>query len=307
MEKIRVGTRRSRLAVVQTELVIELIGLRFPDLEIEPVPLSTLGDRLPPERRPEVEGKTAFTDEIDIALLEGEIDIAVHSMKDLPNEQKDGLAIGATPVRADPRDVLVSRSAGAPLAALRSGAVIGTSSIRRKSQLLAMRKDLRVIDLHGNVDTRLSRMESSGIDGIVIAAAGLERLGETCRISQYFSSEQMAPAPCQGAIAVEMREGDREVAAVLASVDDARVRTETACERSFAMTIGGDCDVPAGAIATLGAGGLALTAAILSPDGSIVVRGSVASATEGAERLGDRLARQLLQDGGADILRRCSR
>jgi hydroxymethylbilane synthase len=307
MKKIRIGTRKSRLATIQTEIVINLIRARFPELRVEPVPLSTLGDRLPLNRRPEVEGKTTFTDEIDIALLEGEIDLAVHSMKDLPNEQREGLVIGATPVRADPRDALVPRKAGALLSTLRNGAVIGTSSVRRKAQLLAMRKDLKVVDLHGNVDTRLLRMEKLGIDGIVIAAAGLERLGESGRISQYFSSEQMVPAPCQGAIAVEMREGDREVSAILASVDDERVRTETASERSFAKSIGGDCDVPAGANAVLEAGELTLTGVILSPDGSVVVRGSITSETDEAERLGQRLARQLLDGGGNEILRRYSK
>jgi hydroxymethylbilane synthase len=304
MKTIRIGTRRSRLATIQTQIVTDIIRLRYPGMQVEIVPLSTLGDRLPPRRRPEVEGKAAFTDEIDDLLLGGAIDLAVHSMKDLPNESKEGLVIGATPVRADPRDVLVTRVAGGVLSSLRSGAMIGTSSIRRKAQLLAMRKDLEVVDLHGNVDTRLSKMDKSDIDGIVIAAAGLDRLGESDRISEYFSSERMVPAPCQGAIAVEMREGDEETAAILASVDDKGVRAETICERSFAKSIGGDCDLPAGANAVLAADRLTLTGAILSPDGTITVNGSLASAVEEAEALGDRLARRLLDSGGADILRR---
>ena len=304
MKSIRVGTRKSRLAMVQTDIVAGMIRSRFPEMQVEVVPMNTLGDRLPLEKRAEVEGKAVFTQDIEIALLGGAIDLAVHSMKDLPNQLDDGLTIGATPARGDVRDAMVAREDGRTISTLRSGAVIGTSSIRRKAQLRAMRSDISVVDLHGNVDTRLLRVErEENLDGIVIAAAGLERLGESRRVSQYFSPLEMIPAPCQGAIAVEIREGDEYAREVLSGIDDERVRAETTCERSFARELGVDCDVPAGATATVGGGTVTLHAIILSPDGGRVVRGSAASDLANAEGLGARLARQLLRDGGDELIR----
>jgi hydroxymethylbilane synthase len=303
MRRIRVGTRRSRLATIQTESVVELIRARFRDVTVELVPTTTLGDRLPPERRAEAQGKAAFTEEIEVLLQKGEIDIAVHSMKDLPVTLPHGLMIGATPVRADPRDALVSNDGRSTMATLGRGAVLGTSSVRRKAQLRAIRKDISPVDLHGNVDTRLVRMGENHLDGIVVAVAGLERLGESARITQRFSVNEMVPAPCQGAIAVEMREGDDETFEVLSAVDDTRVRTETSCELSFARTIGGDCDLPAGACATLVDGRLTLVGVILSADGGTVVKRSAVSTASGAAGLGSRLASELLDDGGSEILR----
>jgi hydroxymethylbilane synthase len=198
---------------------------------------------------------------------------------------------------------MVAREDGRTLSTLRSGAVIGTSSIRRKAQLRAMRSDISVVDLHGNVDTRLLKVERENLDGIVIAAAGLERLGESGRVSQYFSPREMIPAPCQGAIAVEIREGDEYAREVLSGIDDGRVRAETTCERSFARELGVDCDVPAGATATVGGGTVTLHAIILSSDGGRIVRGSAASELGDAEGLGARLARQLLRDGGDELIR----
>ena len=160
-----------------------------------------------------------------------------------------------------------------------------------------------MVDLHGNVDTRLLKIERDNLDGIVIAAAGLERLGESRRVSQYFSPGEMVPAPCQGAIAVEMRDADALVASVLSGIDNEGVRAETICERSFARALGGDCDVPAGASAAIAGGTVTLGAIILSPDGGRAVRGSAASEVVDAERLGARLAHKLLRDGGDELLR----
>ncbi|MDA4113630.1 MAG: hydroxymethylbilane synthase [Thaumarchaeota archaeon] len=303
MKGIRIGTRKSRLAIAQTDIVTGMIRSRFPAIRVEVVPMNTAGDRLPLERRAEVEGKAVFTEEVEIALIGGAIDLAVHSMKDLPNELAEGLAIGATPARGDVRDVLVAKKDGSTISTLRRGAVIGTSSIRRKAQLRSMRDDISVVDLHGNVDTRLLRIERENLDAIVIAAAGLERLGESRRISQYFSPHEMVPAPCQGAIAVEVREEDEYVGSLLSGIDDERVRAETTCERSFARALGGDCDVPAGASAALDAGTLKLSAIILSPDGGTIVKGSATSEVTNAEGLGTQLARQLLRDGGDELLR----
>jgi len=307
VRRIKVGTRKSRLATIQTRIVTDMLQSKFPDLELEPVAMTTTGDRLAPERRGEVEGKAAFTEDIETALAKKKVDIAVHSMKDLPVKIRSGLVIGAIPQRADPRDVFVSKSSTTEISQLRTGAVIGTSSIRRKAQLLAMRSDISVVDLHGNVDTRLSKMDRLGIDGIVIAAAGLERLGETGRISHYFSIDEMMPAPGQGAIAVEMREGDADVGTLLAGIDDPKIRAATESERSFAASLGSDCDVPAGALARLSGRRISLKAAIIEPDGSKVVKAAMTGDVTGAVDLGTRLARQLLEDGGTDILSRVRR
>lgn len=302
MRKIKIGTRKSKLAIRQTEIVTGLIKSRFPQLQLEIIPLSTLGDRLPLEKRAETEGKAAFTEEIEASLMEGTIDVAIHSMKDIPNKIHKGLTIGATPVRADPRDVLVSQS-GRAFGELRSGAMIGTSSLRRKAQLLSMRRDISVVDLHGNVDTRLSKIGHSGIDGIVIAAAGLERLGESRRITQYFTLAEMVPAPAQGAIAVEIRKDDDQMANIVLAIDNRDVRAETTSERAFATALGLDCDVPAGACASLKKNELRLTGSIASLDGREIIRGSLVSDRRGAEKLGRQLAAQLLQNGGEKILR----
>jgi len=194
--------------MVQTKIVVSLIHANHPSVEVEVVPVTTLGDRLPLEKRAEVEGKGAFTEDLEALLANGTVDVAVHSMKDLPMELGAGLVIAATPARADPRDALVSRE-GTTLGSLRHGATLGTSSLRRKAQLRALRGDLRVSDLHGNIDTRLRRMDELGIDGIVVAAAGLERLGRADRITQYFDIDELVPAPCQGTIALEAREDDQ--------------------------------------------------------------------------------------------------
>lgn len=305
MRRIRIGTRKSKLASVQTRLVQQLIESRMSGVSLEIVPMSTLGDRLTPERRAEVEGKAVFTEDIESALLDGLIDLAVHSMKDLGIKIPKGLTIAATPIRADPRDVLVSREIGRRFSELRSGATIGTSSSRRKAQLLALRKDVVVVDLHGNVDTRLEKLERLGLDGIVLAAAGLERLGQSSRIAQRFSLDEMVPAPAQGAIAVETRMDD-ELSSLLTTIEDEKVRAETTCERSFAAALGLDCDIPAGASAVLEGEELSLTASITSPDGSDVARGSMTSSRGDAEALGRRLANRLLEEGGREILRRMS-
>lgn len=301
MRKIRIGTRKSKLAHAQTEFVEALIRSRLPDLDLEVVPMSTLGDRLLPEQRQGLAGKATFVEDIEDALLDHAIDMAVHSMKDLGMRTPRGLVIAATPVRADPLDALVSHNSGARLSELPEGATIGTSSSRRRAQLLAMRSDLKVVDLHGNVDTRLEKLERLGLDGIVLAVAGLERLGRASVISQRFGLNEMVPAPCQGAIAVETREDD-DLASMLEAIENPQVRTETSSERSFASSLGVDCDLPAGALAQLSGELLTLTAAIVSPDGSRLAKGSMTSSPTDAGGLGNRLAERLLEDGGREIL-----
>lgn len=301
MTRIRIGTRASSLAMVQAEIVAGLIRKAHPESKVELVSVTTKGDRLPLEKRAEVEGKGAFTEDLEAQLAKGVVDIAVHSMKDLPMQLGSGLLIAATPVRGDPRDSLVSRN-GAGLPSLREGATIGTSSIRRKAQLRALRKDLEVFDLHGNVDTRLRRMNELGIDGIVIAAAGLERLGLADRISQYFDVNELVPAPCQGTIALEAREGDQATLRFLDTVDKKDVRTVSICERAFATRLGGDCDVPAGFHASLEGRRLKLVGAVLSSDGGTVVKHTAEVPASDPDKAGADFADDVLSLGGRQIL-----
>jgi hydroxymethylbilane synthase len=299
--RVRVGTRASQLAKVQAELVAGLIRSKDPGLEIELVPVTTLGDRLPLEKRAEVEGKGAFTDDIEALIADGTVDVGVHSMKDLPMQLRKGLKIAATPLRADPRDALVSRE-GADLASLKEGATLGTSSLRRKAQLKAMRRDLNLPDWHGNVDTRLRRMDELGIDGIVLAAAGLERLGRGDRITQYFGVDELVPAPCQGTIALEARGEDKDTLRLMEAIDDKHVRRVADCERSFATRLGGDCDVPVGFNAKLERGTLRLVGAVLSPEGDRVVRHASFAPASDPARAGEVFADEILALGGKEIL-----
>ncbi|MBI3858993.1 MAG: hydroxymethylbilane synthase [Thaumarchaeota archaeon] len=287
--------------MAQTKIAVSLIRANHPTTELEVVPVMTLGDRLPLEKRAELEGKGAFTEDLETMLAKGTVDIVVHSMKDLPMNLGSGLVIAATPVRADPRDALVSREK-ADLASLRPGATLGTSSIRRKAQLLALRRDLRVSDLHGNVDTRLRRMTELGIDGIVIAAAGLERLGRRDEITEYLDIDEMVPAPCQGTIALEAREDDRATLRLLEAVDDKAVHIVSICERSFATRLGGDCDIPVGFHASFEEPSLKLVGAVLSPDGSQVVRHVSEASSSDPTAAGEDFADQLLRLGGRQIL-----
>ncbi len=287
--------------MVQTEIAVSLIRANHPTTDVEIIPVTTLGDRLPLEKRAEVEGKGAFTEDLETLLANGTVDIGVHSMKDLPMKLGSGLVIAATPVRADPRDALVSREK-ATLASLRPGATLGTSSLRRKAQLLALRRDLRVSDLHGNVETRLRRMYELGIDGIVIAAAGLERLGLADEITQCFDIDELVPAPCQGTIALETREDDQATLRLLVALDNKEVHTISSCERSFATRLGGDCDIPVGFHASLEGPNLKLVGAVLSPDGSQAVRHVSGAPASDPTAAGKDFADELLHLGGRQIL-----
>ena len=301
MVTLRVGARGSRLSRAQTELVAEMLSSRVPGLDLEIVPIKTRGDRVPPESRG-VDGKTAFTGEIEDQLLSGRIDAAVHSMKDLPVQMRDGLMIAATPPRGDPRDALIS-AGGVDFWRLRPGATIGTSSLRRRAQLLALRADLSVTDLHGNVETRIRKMRELGLDAVVLAAAGLERISESARVTRLFPLEEVVPAAGQGTLAVQVRKGDAETERIVGSIDDASARLESACERAFTKSVGGDCFVPVGACARVAAHYLTISGIIASPDGREVIRRSLTAPSGDAESLGKRLGEEMLGDGGETILR----
>jgi hydroxymethylbilane synthase len=299
--RVRIGARSSRLSRAQTSIVSELIKKRFGDsLALEFVPVKTLGDRLPPAAKRglgRAGEKGAFTGDLEALLLAGEIDVAVHSMKDLPSEPTEGLAIGATPRRTDPRDALVSGSR-ATMKTLPGGARVGTSSLRRKAQLMKMRPDLRVVELHGNVDTRLRRVvegSAPDLEAIVLAVAGLERLGEEAKISQTFSIEEMVPALGQGTIAVQMRRGDAHVAKVLAGIDDEATGLESACERAFAQRLGVDCNVPVGGCARVSGSRITMVGMVAKEDGTDYRRRSASGPSNKAASLAMGLAEELLE------------
>jgi len=298
---VRIGARSSRLSQAQTTIVSDLIKTRFGDrLALQFVPVKTLGDRAPPAGKRglgRAGAKGAFTGDIETLLLDGKIDIAIHSMKDLTSDQTEGLVIGATPPRSDPRDALVT-SNGGTIRTLPKSARVGTSSLRRKAHLLKMRRDLEVVELHGNVDTRLRKVIEGGtrdLDAIVLAVAGLERIGEGARISQRFSIDEMVPAVGQGIIAVQMRKDDRDIAKVLTNIDDEVTGLESRCERAFAQRLGADCNVPVGGCARVSGAKIRMVGMLAKEDGSEFRQREVAGPSSEAVDLGTRLAGELLE------------
>jgi hydroxymethylbilane synthase len=285
---LRLGTRGSRLALVQSELVAE--RLRGAGHDVELVPIVTEGDVRPIDMSP---GEGVFVAAIARALLAGEIDIAVHSAKDVPLEEEPGLAIAAYPERADPRDALITRRGEGPLESLPRGAIVGTDSPRRAGFLLAARPDLKVIPLHGNVETRLRRLDEGAADALVLAAAGLDRLGRQARIDERFEPEVLAPAPGQGALAVQVRRADNRLMELVSSIDDVDVRLAVEAEREVLRATGGTCRAPVGAHATVTGDELSLLAGGVNSDGSgkLVerLRGGRGEAMDLAARLGRRL------------------
>ena len=260
---LRLGTRGSTLALIQSELFAR--RLRDAGHEVELIRIVTDGDIRPVDMSP---GDGIFVAAIARALVAGEIDIAVHSAKDVPLEEEPELLIAAYPERADPRDVLVTRNGTSTLNSLRQGAVVGTDSPRRMGFLLAARPDLRVVPLHGNVDTRLARLDEDAVDALVLAAAGIDRLGRGERIDQRLDPELIAPAPAQGALAVQARRLDAELLGVLAALDQSAIRLAVEMEREVLNATGGTCRAPVGALASVDGDSFTLLVAGVNSDGS---------------------------------------
>jgi hydroxymethylbilane synthase len=285
---IRLGTRGSKLALVQSELVAE--RLRAAGHEVELVPMVTEGDVRPIDMSP---GEGVFVAAIARALLAEDIDLAVHSAKDVPLEEDPGLAIAAYPERADPRDALITRRGGGSLESLPRGAIVGTDSPRRAGFLLAARPDLKVIPLHGNVETRLRRLDEGAADALVLAAAGIDRLGKQERIDERFEPDVLAPAPGQGALAVQVRRADTRLMELVSAIDDSDVRLAVEAEREVLRTTGGTCRSPVGALASVIGDEFVLLAGGVNSDGSdkLVERlkGRRGDAADFAARLGRRL------------------
>jgi len=298
---IRIGTRGSRLARWQADAVHRLLAKSHPGRRFELVLVSTAGDRDTGRPLSSFGGVGVFVKEIENALLGGRIDLAVHSLKDLPSAQPDGLRIGAVLPREDPRDAFVARAVRA-LEGLPQGARVGTSSVRRRAQLLHLRPDVQVVPIRGNVPTRVRKLEEEKLDGVILARAGLVRLGMGDAITEALSPTIMLPAPGQGAIAVEIRAEDGEVAEMLRPLHDERTARCVAAERAVMRGVGGGCHAPVGALATVEDARLALEAVVASPDGRMLVRRSASGAADEADSLGLALARELLEHGGEDIL-----
>lgn len=312
MRTIVVGSRQSALAMTQTGQTIDLLraisaeaGLPY---TFEVKPIVTRGDRILDVTLSKVGGKGLFVKEIEQAMMDGEIDIAVHSMKDMPFELPEGLVIGAVPKREDPRDVLISLG-GYDLAGMPQGAKVGTSSLRRAAQLMARRPDLRIESVRGNIDTRLKKLETEGFDAILLAAAGLRRMGWADRITHYLDPQDCLPAVGQGALAIECRADDRGVLDLLSRLNDGQTERAVRAERRFLGLLNGGCQVPIGAYAEAESADddspIRLTAMVASPDGRDFLRAEATGAdplqvgSAAAEELLARGAKRILDEAGA--------
>ncbi|WP_457633293.1 hydroxymethylbilane synthase [Oceanithermus desulfurans] len=297
MRVIVVGTRGSLLALTQTRWAVERLKENWPETEFKIKTIQTKGDRGADPREQNI-----FVGELEEALRRGEIDIAVHSLKDLPTTQPEGLVIAGVPRRVDPRDVFIGRNSVARMADLPKGARIGTSSVRRRAQLLAWRDDLEVVPLRGNIDTRLKKLVSEDLDGIILAAAGLLRLEMRNRIGEFVDPEVLLPAPGQGALALEVREGDDMADELAYSLNHGPTRARVLAERGFLHGLGAGCLAPVGALAQIEDDVLVLDAGVLSLDGKTLIRGEIEGDPEEAWELGLELARDVLEAGGREVL-----
>ena len=318
--KLRIATRKSQLALWQAEHVSALLRAAHPGLEIELVPLLTQGDRIQDRTLAAIGGKGLFIKELEVALEDSRADIAVHSMKDVPADIPQGLIIGAVLQRADPRDALVTTSGIARLEDLPRGAVVGTSSPRRQAQIRALRPDLSIESLRGNVDTRLRKLDAgqeSGVkreggtalsgkpmDAIVLACAGLIRLGLASRITARLDPRICLPAVTQGVIGIECREDDSRTVEFLRALEDSATRKVMDAERAFAARLGGSCQSPIAAYAELDADRITLHGLVAEPDGSRLLKDNLSGSAEHPAALGRQLAERILAAGAASLLER---
>lgn len=298
-----VGTRGSRLALAQADWVIDHLRARHPGFRFRRKEIRTTGDNILEVALAKIGDKGLFTKELEKALLDGEIDLAVHSMKDVPTRLPSGLAIGAISAREYPGDVFISRG-GRRLEDLSPGAVLGTSSLRRTAQMLAYRPDLEVVPVRGNVLTRLKKLDQGAVDGLVLAWAGVYRLNLTGRITHRIPVSICLPAVGQGALGIEVRQDDKPVIDLVRSIDHAPTRAAVLAERTLLRRLEGGCQVPIGALGRLRDGVLLLEALVASLDGRETVRAEESGPVEEPELLGERLAAGLLEAGAGRILAR---
>jgi hydroxymethylbilane synthase len=302
MEKtIKIGTRGSKLALWQTNWVKQQIQQGFPELNVEIVTIKTTGDMIVDRPLAAVGGKGLFVKEIEKALMESSIDIAVHSMKDMPGDMPDGLVIGAVPERENPFDVLISKD-DLSLDQLPKGAKVGTSSLRRGSQIKHARPDLEIASIRGNLDTRLKKLASGEFDATLLAAAGLHRLGMKEKISQYLDEEIMLPAVGQGALCIQSRDGDKEIAPVLAYLNHPETNTVVTAERAFLKRLNGSCHIPVACFGRLENDQVILTGVVASENGETIIKEVVTGTPDNVVKTGIDLAETLLSRGADKIL-----
>lgn len=298
---IRIATRQSPLALWQAHYVKDALQAAHPGLEVELVTMVTRGDVILDTPLAKVGGKGLFVKELEVAMLEGRADLAVHSMKDVPVDFPEGLGLVTICEREDPRDAFVSNTY-ASLDELPHGAIVGTCSLRRQCQLKEARPDLVIKELRGNVGTRLGKLDAGEYDAIILAAAGLKRLKLEQRIRSFIEPEQSLPAVGQGAVGIECRLDDARLRELLAPLSHAETTDRVLCERAMNLTLEGGCQVPIGSYALLEGDDLWLRALVGEPDGSHIVRGEICGPRQDAERLGVELANRLLANGARDIL-----
>jgi hydroxymethylbilane synthase len=298
--RVRIGSRGSMLALAQSNWVKEQLTQRYADLEVDLTIIKTSGDQFVDRPIAAIGGKGVFTKEIEEALLGNAIDIAVHSMKDLPTELPAGLVIAAVPAREDARDVLVSQSRQG-LKGLARGACLATGSLRRQAQLLHYRADLSLVAIRGNIDTRLRKLAAGEADGLVMAAAGLKRIGRDESITEFLPDEICVSAVAQGALGIEARD-DGAMARLLAFLHDDCTSAEVAAERALLKRLGGGCHVPLGARARVAGDQLKMVAVVARPNGKSLIRGEISGNVGNAADLGRRLGEQLMRDGADKIL-----
>lgn len=299
--EIVIGSRGSELALVQSNLVIDELKTHYPQIDFKIKIIKTKGDKILDKTLDKIGGKGLFVKEIENALLEGEIDIAVHSMKDVPSEFPEGLEISAITKRKDVRDILVSKD-GKSLKALKEGAKIGTSSLRRGAQLKGLRNDIEIVPVRGNVQTRINKIQELDLDGVILAAAGLLRLGLDDEISQFFDAGDIVPAVGQGALGIETRKDDVFIKEVVSKINDSLTETAIMAERTFMKILNGGCHVPVGAFAYVESEKLKMIGLVASLDGQNVIKVSNEDKTENYAELGKRIANEVLSRGGRDIL-----
>lgn len=296
-----IGTRQSLLALWQSNHIASLLRKQYPDCQVTLKKIVTKGDRILDVPLAQIGGKGLFTKEIETELLDGTVDLAVHSLKDMPTVLPEGLCLTAITTRANVGDAFISNKY-ASFSELPQGAVLGTSSLRRKAQLLAVRPDLKIVDLRGNVDTRLRKLDEGQMDAIILAAAGLERLGHADRIREIIPTTVCLPAVGQGALAIECRSDNKEVRDMLAFLNDLPTKQATDAERAFLGLIEGGCQVPIGVHAEVENDNVKIEAVIASLDGSKVLRNNITGSAVNAADLGRKLGQQMLAEGGEQIL-----
>ena len=299
--KLRIATRKSPLALWQANHVRDALMARNPGLDVELFTMTTQGDKILDTPLAKVGGKGLFVKELELGILEGRADLAVHSMKDVPVEFPQGLGLAAILEREDPRDALISNTISS-IEAVPPGARVGTSSLRRQCQLRARRADLEVLDLRGNVNTRLAKLDNGDYDAILLAAAGVKRMGWEDRITELLPPEQFLPAIGQGAIGIEIRVADERVSRIVEALNDEQTATRIRAERALNERLQGGCQVPIAGYSEISHGVMVLRALVGRPDGTELVQGVISGKPEDAEELGQVLADDLLSRGAKQIL-----